>query len=185
MRRAAPSSLCSAVSLQVRGASGFSAMPPLFEDSAQKTALFILKHKPEYSVKLDAYPGGFFSKTSLPAGNRDITLDCPNLRRKLNVFLCVCCSMLPIFPYCAPSSHRVFEGRFSISGGVGKQRHHQVRVAIDPGAAILIQPVLNVLFRHCLFHPPFWQGRSKGILAEVTEACSGAVNADQQRRQPT
>ena len=40
-RLRAMSDLCSAVNLAVRAASGFFAMPPLFEDCALKSALFI------------------------------------------------------------------------------------------------------------------------------------------------
>ena len=135
----------------------FVAMPPLFEDCALKSALFTLftrKYKSECSVELHPDSGGLLSKPGLPASNRGIVLDRPNLRRKLNVFLCVCCAILPILSYFVSSPHRIIERRFSISGGVGKQPHHLIRVAIDPGPAIRIQPILNVLFRHCLFYRP-------------------------------
>ena len=159
-----------------RAASGFFAMPPLFKDCALKSALFIGKYKSKCSVELDPHSGVFLSKTGLPASNGGVILDRPNLRRKLNVFLCVCCVILPIFPYFVSSSHRIIEGRFSISGGVGKQRNHLVRVAIDPGTTILIQPILNVPFRHCLFHPPFWQGQPDTTVADCSVAvCNGTA----------
>ena len=70
----------------------------------------------------------------LPAGNRRIVPDRPDLRPKLDVLLCVRCVVLPVFPYFLSSSHRIVEGRFPISGGVRKQRHRPVWVAIDPEA---------------------------------------------------
>ena len=123
-------------------------MPPLLEDCALNSAFIKKEHEPEDSVELNPRTGGLLRKASLPASNGGVVLDRPHLRRKLNVFLCVCCATLPILPNFVSPSHRINEGRFSINGGVGKQRHHLIRVAIDPGPAIFIQPILNFLFRH-------------------------------------
>ena len=113
-------------------------MPPLFQSCALNGALLNQKYESKCSVELNPFSGALSSKASLPAGNRGVVLDRPNLRRKLNVFLCICCAILPILPYVVSPSHRIIEGRLSISGGGGKQRYQLVRVAIDPGTAILI-----------------------------------------------
>ena len=105
-------------------------MPPLFEFFALKGAVFACEHEPERSVEFDALSRSPSGEARLPAGNRGIAGERPDLRGKLDVLLGVGCAP-PVLANRASSLHRVVEGRFTIGGGVGKQRHHPVGVAVE------------------------------------------------------
>ena len=51
-----------------------------------------------------------------------------------------------------------------------------VRVAIDPGTAIVVQPILNILFRHRFFQLPFFQSQLEGIIAGYSRVVRPATS---------
>ena len=129
------------------------------EDRALKGALFTWKHRPERSVELDPRSRGLSRKAGCqPAIAVSFvtaqTCDANSTSSWAVAALFYQCSRIACRPLIGSS-----EGVFPIGSGVGKQRRGPIWGAIDPGAAILIEPVLNVLIRRRLFPPPLWQGR--------------------------